>query len=427
MEPNRHFLFLQGPHGPFFNLLGKMLRRAGADVSRVGFNAGDQFFWRDKSSYIPFTDHPTAWPEKFSEILTDRGITDIVLYGDTRPIHAEAIKIAKSRHLRVHVLEEGYLRPYWSTYERGGANGHSRLMDLSIDDMRAALETCDPDAPIPAGSHWGEMRQHIFYGALYHWFVMFANRQYRNFRGHRELPVATELRLYLNRLLFMPIHALDRIIATSRIRMGGYPYHIALLQLEHDESFRQHSPFTKMEEFLTLVIEGFAKGALGHHHLVIKAHPLETGRRPLNKMICDLARENGIADRVHYLRGGKLAKTLNDARSAITINSTAGQQVLWRGIPLKALGTSVYDKPALVSDQPIAQFYAAAKRPDMRAYKDYRRFLLETSQVPGGFYSTRGRRQLLRHLTDMMLAADDPYDTLKSGHSAPRRQLKVVS
>ena len=36
----RHFLFLQGPHGPFFRQLGRMLIAAGAKVWRVGFNAG---------------------------------------------------------------------------------------------------------------------------------------------------------------------------------------------------------------------------------------------------------------------------------------------------------------------------------------------------------------------------------------------------
>ncbi|HBM61088.1 MAG TPA: capsule biosynthesis protein CapA, partial [Citreicella sp.] len=74
---------------------------------------------------------------------------------------------------------------------------------------------------------------------------------------------------------------------TLRIRLGGFPYHLALLQLEHDASFRQHSPFDSMTEFLDLVIEGFARGAPGHHHLVVKAHPLENGQFPLRRAIRD--------------------------------------------------------------------------------------------------------------------------------------------
>ena len=159
---------------------------------------------------------------------------------------------------------------------------------------------------------------------------------------------------------------------------------------------------------------------------MVKAHPLETGRVPLKREVKRLARALGIADRVHYLHGGKLARLLDDSRSAVTINSTAGQQVLWRGIPLKAFGRAVYSKPEFVSNQPLQEFFAGATRPDARAYKDYRRYLLETSQVPGGFYSRSGRRQLLRHVVDMMLAAEDPYDALKSGTAAPRQHLRLV-
>ena len=41
----RRFLFLQGPHGPWFRQLAAMLRQAGAGVWRVGFNLGDRMFW----------------------------------------------------------------------------------------------------------------------------------------------------------------------------------------------------------------------------------------------------------------------------------------------------------------------------------------------------------------------------------------------
>lgn len=423
---NRVFLCLQGPHGPFFHQLGKMLRRAGAEVWRVGFNAGDRAFWFDPASYIPYRGAHDDWPDRFEDVVAEKRVTDIVLYGDTRPIHAEAVARARKAGLRVHVFEEGYLRPYWVTYERDGSNGNSRLMRLSVAEMRDALERSDLDTVLPPG-HWGDTRQHVFYGALYHWFVMFRNREYRNFRPHRDLPVAREFQLYFTRLLMTPLLMAERGLATYRVRHGGFPYHVVLLQLAHDSAFQKHSPFSTMTDFLELTIDGFAKGAPRHHHLVIKAHPLENGRVPLKREILRIARRAGVADRVHFIRGGKLAQLLNDTRSAVTVNSTAGQQVLWRGIPLKVFGDAVYAKPEFVSDQPLPAFFQAARRPDLPAYRDYRRFLLETSQVPGGFYSARGRKQLLRHVVDMMLSDEDPYDALKSGTAAPRQQLRVVS
>lgn len=421
----KRFLFLQGPHGPFFTQLGKMLKKSGARVWRVGFNAGDAAFWRDTAHFIAFDAPPETWPRWLANVLVEKGITDIVLYGDVRPIHAEAVRQAKEAGLTVHVFEEGYLRPYWITYERGGSNGHSRLMEMSVAQMRASLNDEDIDTPMPPG-HWGEMRQHMFYGALYHWFVMFKNRRFPHFKPHRSIGVAREFQLYLRRLVLMPAQALERMIATFRVKFGAFPYHLALLQLEHDSSFQEHSPFSNMSEFLELVIKNFACHAPKHHHLVFKAHPLEDGRAPLRQEIKRLTRAHGVYDRVHYVRGGKLAGLLNEARSAITVNSTAAQQVLWRGIPLKAFGDAVYNQPEFSSTQPLAQFFENAQRPDMRAYRDYRRYLLETSQIGGGFYSARGRKQALRQVVDMILSPNDPYDALDSGTAAPRQQLRLV-
>ena len=129
---NRNFLFLQGPHGPYFHRLAKMLRAAGGQVWRVGFNAGDRAFWFGGAGYIPFQGTIEDWPDTFSSIVAEHGITDIVLYGDTRPIHADAIAAATAAGLQIHVFEEGYMRPYWVTYERAGTNGNSKLMDLTV-------------------------------------------------------------------------------------------------------------------------------------------------------------------------------------------------------------------------------------------------------------------------------------------------------
>lgn len=423
--PRRSILFLQGPHGPFFSQLGAMLRAAGAECWRVGFNAGDRAFWPGRN-YIAHTARPEDWPGRLEAILAHHAITDLVLYGDTRPIHAAAVTEAGRRGIVVHVFEEGYLRPWWVTYERGGANGHSRLMELSVAQMRAALARCTADL-LDAPAHWGDMRAHVFYGAAYHACVLLANRRYAGFRPHRALNVRQEAMLHLGRLLALPLHAAERWLATRRVRLGGFPYHLALLQLEHDASFRDHGPFATMTDFLDVAMRGFAEGAPRHHHLVFKAHPLEDGRVRLQAQIRRLAAAHGIAGRVHFIRGGKLAGLLNHARSAVTVNSTAAQQVLWRGMPLKVFGRAVYDKPEFVSTQALPEFFAAPLRPDLHAYRDYRRFLLETSQLPGGFYSAAGRRQLLRQVVDLMLAPQDPYEALIQGTAAPRQHLRLVN
>lgn len=423
---SRRFLFLQGPHGPFFCQLAALLQQAGAQVWRVGFNLGDQVFWPDAAHFIASHADADAWPAEVADLLTRHQITDIVLYGDTRPVHAVAVLAARRLGLAIHVFEEGYLRPYWVTYERDGANGNSRLMQIDLATIQSLVSTGGLDQPQPPAT-WGDLRQHMFWGAVYHGFVLLGRHRFPVFRPHRALTAGQEFRLYLRRLLLLPYHRIDRFIATARIRRGGFPYHLALLQLEHDASFRDHSPFSRMTDFVKLVIDGFAKGAPPHHHLVFKAHPLEDGRLPLASQIRGMARAAGLSSRVHYVRGGKLARLLDPAQSAVTVNSTAGQQVLWRGLPLRIFGTAVYAKPGLVSNQPLPDFFAHPDRPDSAVYRNFRRFLLETSQIPGGFYAAQSRQALLRRVVDRLLAAQDPYAATLPQKEAGQQQLRLVN
>lgn len=415
-----HLLFLQGPHGPFFRRLADQLRAAGCRVSRVGFNRGDEVFWGRAPGYIPYRGTPEDWPAAFGRLLDDLGITGIVLYGDVRAIHAEAIAIAKARGLSVHVFEEGYLRPYWATYERGGSNGHSRLMQIDVAQMRRALARSQPDGRKPPAT-WGDMREHVFYGAAYHLMVMLANGDYPGFRPHRGIGVGAEFALHARKLLSTPLRILRRGWRTRRVLATGSPYHLVLLQLEHDASFRAHADFARMADFTDTVIAAFAAGAPRHHRLVFKEHPLEDNRGGLAQAIAAQARAHGLTDRIEVIAGGKLAGLLAQARSAVTVNSTAAQQALLRGIPVKALGRAVFAKPDIVSDQPLAAFFADPAPPDRRAYAAYREFLLQSSQVPGGFYSRHGRQHLLRQVTDLILAADDPYEPVLRGHKPAAR------
>lgn len=424
-DEQKVFLLLQGPHGPFFNNLARLLRAAGADVWRCAFNAGDEYFWSDKSRLIRHLDKLGAWPAHLEQIIKEKSVTDIVLYGDVRPIHDAACRAAGRLGLRLHVFEEGYLRPYWISYERNGANGNSALMDVSLAEMRTVLRDTLNEVRRPP-AHWGDMRHHKFYGAFYHFMLLIANGRYRDYQSHRAISVAQEFRLNLRRFLTTPANNLNIALQWRRFRRSGYPYSLVLMQLEHDSNFLGHSSFKSNSEFVETVIADFAQSAPAHHHLIFKAHPLEDGRAGNRNNIRESAAKHGVSDRVHYLRGGKLATMLSQARSVVTVNSTSAQQALWRGLPVKNLGRAVYDKPGLVSEQSLADFFDHPTAPDPQAYRTLRDYLLQTSQIPGGFYSERSRAHTLRIVSDMILDSEDPYQALASGHTSNRQQISDI-
>src|SRR5512138_1126581 len=122
----KHALLLQGPNGPFFARLARDLRRGGALTTKVNFCAADSLFYRG-TDVVPFRDDMDKWPARLREIVAERQIDAIFLFGDQRPIHLPAVELAKELGIAVWVFEEGYLRPDFITAERNGVNGNSEL------------------------------------------------------------------------------------------------------------------------------------------------------------------------------------------------------------------------------------------------------------------------------------------------------------
>ena len=91
-DGGRRFLMLQGPHGPFFRQLGRLLQSAGAEVHRVGFNKGDEVFW-GRSGYIPYTGELAEWPHDCRRLFDEHRITDLILVNH----NFQLLKIQNSR------------------------------------------------------------------------------------------------------------------------------------------------------------------------------------------------------------------------------------------------------------------------------------------------------------------------------------------
>ena len=422
----RSFLFLQGPHGPFFRDLARRLKTEGAAVLKVGLSRADDREWGRAGPYQAFTGRRAEWADWLSKLLDERAITDVVLYGDTRPAHAEAIALAKARGLVVHCFEEGYLRPFWVTYERGGANGNSRLMEFSVPMMSEASRIADYDLDA-APPIWGAAWRHAFHGFRHHFDVLFFNQAYPHHQAHRPTSLSRELALYLKRLLVLPILTPQRGFRERRLLRSGKLYHLVLLQLAIDSSMRAHSDYADVATFVRECVAAFATGAPKDHHLVFKSHPFEDGREKLASVVAAAAKEHGLAKRIVFLEGGKLGPLLDRARSAVTINSTAGQQALWRGLPLSVHGAAVYDKPEFCAEGDLATFFRRPFAPDAIAYREYRQFLLMTTQIRGGFYSRRGRRDAVDAALPKILDPLDPYDRLLKIAGARRDELAAQS
>ena len=120
-QAERAFLFLQGPPGPLFYNLAAEMRSRGVKVERINICAGDDVDWPGEAAH--FRKRFRDWPVYLDNFLRTHGITDILLFGDCRPYHASARRVAALRNVRTHVLEEGYLRPHWMTLELEGVNG----------------------------------------------------------------------------------------------------------------------------------------------------------------------------------------------------------------------------------------------------------------------------------------------------------------
>lgn len=373
-------LLLQGPAGPFMRRLAIDLRNAGIAVTKVNFHAGDALFFRGKDA-VAFRGSRAEWPAFVRNLMRERRIDGIFLFGDCRPLHKIAIEAARERRARVWVFEEGYLRPHWITLEQDGVNGYSRMPKDPA--FYKSLQLCDPPPPTSTGPAFAYA---CWYSTLNALAFTHLNSGFPHYEHHRNLNAWFQTFVWVRNVFRKQYYQRrERPIARRFAGELARRYWFVPLQVHCDFQL-VHSPYTDVLEFVDEVASVFARHADPSHHIVFKHHPMDRPYRDYSRHFRKLARTYALDDRLHYVHDVDLSTTIRNALGTITINSTVGLLSIEHGVPVKVMGTAVYDMPGLTFQGTLRDFLVTPGAPDPDLFQAFRRYLLNTNQINGSFY-----------------------------------------
>jgi capsular polysaccharide export protein len=403
----RHYLFLQGVASPFFAALADHLHGRGERVSRVNFCGGDVLHWGRRPAWR-FRGGVAQLPNYLRTLFAAQGFTDLVLFGSRRPVHQPAVELARQAGVRVHVFEEGYVRPNWLTLERDGVNADSPLPRdpgwyLAVDPT---LPRYANGAAAP-----GNIRVRAAHDLAYHLANGLNPVAFAGYRTHRPYTAPVEYAGWIRRFSTLPLWRRRDEGQIRDLLATGSGFFLLPLQLNGDTQITLNSRYGGMPHLIDTVLRSFADDAPRDSRLVIKNHPLDTGLVNYRALISRLVAELDIAGRVLYLESGHLPTLIKAARGVVTVNSTVGTIALAHGRPTIALGIAIYDLPGLTFQGHLRDFWQHCSPPDQRLFHAFRNTVIHTTQVNGDFYTAQGIRMAVRNC-DRLLSEESPLQAL---------------
>jgi len=402
MHKKRTFLFLQGVASPFFTELEKVMIKTDHQALKINFCGGDLFsgrFFKSALKHINYKDTLEKLPAFYQNIFDQYSVTDIILFGDTRPVHRPAVELAKKHSLNIHVFEEGYFRPHWITLEKGGVNAHS---SLSKDPQwfldYAAQNQSNGESQTPRKSAGGGLSTRAWYDIRYQLSKALLKPLFPYYKTHRPDSALREYWGFIKRMPSLYFYYDRKADAQIKALLdGGNPYFLLPLQLDADSQIRLHSPIKNLTTFIQTSIQSFAENAAENACLVIKIHPLDPWFIDFPEIIQQSALENGISNkRLLYLESGNLNTLLKQAKGTVLVNSTVGNSALAYGCPVIALGSAIYDIPGLTFQGSLDDFWTQATSPDKTLFAAFRKCIIETTQINGSFYNIKGIRMAIK-------------------------------
>ncbi len=362
----RTFLFLQGPPGSFFYRLGDRLSGIGYEVRYLNISGGDVFdrplFCRSSC----FRGRPEQWENYLGEFISQKRISDIVLYDAGGFYHAAARAVSRKSGIRVWVYDT--LRGFPGTV----------ILHRDFDDDEAVVipkngrnqEVCERHSPASVSSGDGSM---VFRGAS------FWNRL-------GTVLLAPFFRHYVPKNVSSGLHNAGAGIISGGVRFFFFP-------LPLSSQFRSGvGPLESAGSAVTLVIESFARFSGAGDHLVIRGFPYDGEISGIEILVADLSRKLALDSRIHFTDCADFDLAVRNSSGVAVADFYDGLRALELGRPVIVLRPVCYAAPGLAvsacagnafSAEILNGFWTNPPRPDAEEVLRFCGVMRERYQVSG--------------------------------------------
>lgn len=395
----RSFILLQGPQSYFFIELANALVFCGASVVKVNFCGGDVLIWQshkkdDAIVSVNYHDRACNFPLFIKELYDKHKATDLVVYSDWRPMHQDAILVAKSLAINIWVYEEGYLRSGFVTLEKNGVNGRSSI-PKKASVIQELAQTCPSFTPSRLTLQHDSIYNKVRFAILHHFGNVVLFPAFAFYRTHRAHNILFELIGILPRYLNRKNRRSRSSQSLKAFLKDKRPFFFYPLQLKDDSQVQLYSPYIRQEEAITAIISSFAKNAPKDSRLLIKNHPLDNGLIPYRNYIEKMAQALGCGGRVCYIEDGNSNFLIKKSCGVVLINSTVGLSALLQRKKVFCLGYAVYGIKGLAHSflyQNLDDFWTSNEPFNEQLFNDFCAVIKAKALIEGDFYTARGVR-----------------------------------
>lgn len=396
-------LILQGPVGPFFADLQSEFEQQNLKTIRITFDKSDESY-RSNGETRRYRGSSQQWAGYIRNVIKTERPEKLLVFGDGRLHHQEAIAIAKELGVKIWSMEEGYIRPGFIVCEREGNNANSPLKEAILQDNWLIKQQ---DSTKTKGAKWTKA---MFAMQRYLQNSLMKPEDVKQSLIHRPRAITHEaINWVKNASLHLRYKINDeRVMLGLRERYANH-YTVVALQVHDDMQIKVYGAGWDSQRLINESLAAFKKANLPNHRLVFKIHPLDRGHLPYHKWIMDAAVALNIHESVDVLHTGNLGPLMKYAYGMMTINSTGGLVALSHHKPLLVLGEAFYDRSSITFKGKMDDFWNKALPPDKDTWRALRSQIYSRSLVSGCYYAPQLRQSTINNVAQRIIKDDNVF------------------